>query len=268
MTYGSLANKGTLVAVVGLAVMAALMARRVTGAILIGIVTATLLALVLGVAKLPGALHPPSFEVAFKANVWDALRADLLPLLLAIVLVDFFDTLGTASAIADQAGLRDESGEIPRLRPLLIVDSVAASIGGLFGASSVTSYVESAAGVAEGARTGLHTVLVGLMFFGAILLAPFAGIVPAQATAPALILVGFLMIAQVTSIDWDHVDTAIPAFVTLVTLPMTYSISHGIGYGFGAYVLIKLLTGRWREIHPLLAAATLAFGVYFAWGKG
>jgi adenine/guanine/hypoxanthine permease len=223
---------------------------------------------VLGVAHLPGTLHPPSFEAAFKANVGDALRADLLPLLLAIVLVDFFDTLGTASAIADQAGLRDENGDIPRLRPLLIVDSLAASIGGLFGASSVTSYIESAAGVAEGARTGLHTVLVGLMFLGAILLAPLAGVVPAQATAPALILVGFLMISQVKEIDWQRGDTAIPAFITLVTLPMTYSISHGIGYGFGAYVLIKLLTGRWREIHPLLAGATLVFAAYFAWGKG
>jgi AGZA family xanthine/uracil permease-like MFS transporter len=266
VTYGSLRHPETAVAVIGLVITAYLLARRVTGALLLGILASTVIALLWGVAKLPREFPAPSFAIAFQADVRGALSLSLLPLLLALMMVDFFDTLGTATAVAEQAELTDERGRIPGIRGLLIVDSLSASIGGLFGASSVTSYIESAAGVAEGARTGLHTVFVGLMFFLAIFAAPLAGIVPAAATAPALIIVGFLMAAQLSRIDYHNLDTALPAFITLVTLPLTYSISHGIGYGFLTFVAIKLLSGKFREVHPLMALVAVAFAAYFIWG--
>jgi AGZA family xanthine/uracil permease-like MFS transporter len=187
----------------------------------------------------------------------------LLPYLFAVLMVDFFDTLGTATAIGEQAGLVEGNGRIMKIRQILIVDSLAASIGGLLGVSSVTAYIESAAGVAEGARTGLHSVFVGLMFLLAIFAAPIAAVVPAAATAPALILVGFLMISQMTRIRFDDLESAIPAFIILISIPLTYSIAHGIGFGFIAYVAIKLLCGKPKEVHALLYAVAAAFAAYF-----
>lgn len=266
VTYGSARAPETIVALSGLLVTAVLLARRVTGAILIGIVASTLLALVLGVARLPEGswLAVPRFDTVLQADVGGALALHVLPLLVPLVMVDFFDTLGTASAIAEEAGLQDESGRFPGLRRVLLVDSASASIGGLFGASSVTAYIESAAGVAEGARTGLHSVVVGVLFLLAMFAAPVAAIVPASATAPALIVVGFLMCGQVARLDFDALDTAIPAFILLATIPFTYSISHGIGYGFLAFVLIRVLAGRAREVHPIMYVTSAIFAAYFA----
>ncbi|MEK7865743.1 MAG: NCS2 family permease [Planctomycetota bacterium] len=266
VTYGSLASRDTQIALAGLVFTAFLMARKVKGAILLGILFGFALALGTGVATLPKELAAPSFEVAFHADVLAVLKVSFVPLLLALLLVDFFDTLGTVTAISAEGGLRTADGRIPRLRSILVVDSLAASIGGLFGASSVTSYIESAAGVGEGARTGLHSVVVGLLFLACIFVAPFAAAVPSCATAPALILVGFLMASQIARIDFERLDTAIPAFVTLVTIPFTYSIAHGIGYGFITFVAIRLLSLRFREIHPLMACAAAAFAGYFIWG--
>lgn len=266
VTHGSLSNPAAALALAGLALTAFLVSRRVTGGILLGIVATTVVGLFCGVTKLPGAFHPPSFEAAFQADIRGALQVRLLPLLFAVMMVDFFDTLGTATAIAEQAGLHDQRGRIPGLRSLLVVDSLSAAIGGLFGVSSVTCYIESAAGIAEGARTGLHSVLVGLMFLAAIFVAPIAGIVPAAATAPALILIGFLMITQIARIHFEELETAIPAFITLITLPLTYSIAHGVGYGFIAYVAIKVLAGKLGEVRPLMCVVALAFLAYFIWG--
>jgi AGZA family xanthine/uracil permease-like MFS transporter len=268
VTFGSLREPETLVAVVGLVVTGALLARRVRGALLLGIAFSTVLALLLGVAHLPeGAwLAAPSFETFAKADLRAAFSPRLLPLLFSILLVDFFDTIGTSTAIAEEAGLVDEHGDIPNLGRLLAVDSVAASIGGLFGASSVTSYIESAAGVAEGARTGLHGVVVAALFALAAFAAPIAGIVPAAATAPALVAVGFLMCKQLTRIDFAAVETALPAFVVAVAIPFTYSISHGIGYGFVTYTVVQLLSGRARSLHPLMIAASVAFAAFLAFG--
>ena len=271
--FGSLANPETAVAVAGLAVTAFLLARRVKGAIVIGIVVTTAIAIVAGIAAMPKGFAAPDFSAVLKADIpgalfteGDALRRGALGLLLALLMVDFFDTLGTATAVSEQAGIVDENGRIPRLRNLLLVDSASAAIGGALGASSVTSYIESAAGVAEGARTGLHTVFVGVLFLLAIFLAPLAAAVPACATAPALILVGFLMCSQIAKIDFEKYDTAIPAFVTLVTLPVTYSIAHGIGFGFITYVAIQVLRLRLRAVHPVMYGVTLAFVAYFIWG--
>jgi AGZA family xanthine/uracil permease-like MFS transporter len=174
-------------------------------------------------------------------------------------MVDFFDTIGTATAVGEAAHLNDAGGRLPRLRTVLAVDAASATVGGLFGASSVTSYIESAAGVAEGARTGLHTVVVGLLFAAAMLAAPVTAIVPAAATAPTLIAVGFLMVQQVTRIDFHALDTAIPSFLIILLVPLTWSIAHGIGYGFIAFVAIRLLAGRAHRVHPLMYLTALAF---------
>ncbi len=271
---GSLSDPKTALAAIGVMITAALLVRNVTGALLIGILVTSAAAwgsdALLGThvaGSWPTTLSPPSFEIAFQADVRAVLQWQFAPLLLSLLMVDFFDTLGTVTALADQAQLHDREHRIPRLRSILLVDSASASIGGLLGVSSVTSYIESAAGIAEGARTGLHSVFVGLMFLGCILLAPLAALIPLAATAPALIAVGFLMSAQMTKVDLNRPDTAIPAFITLVMIPFTYSIAHGIGYGFLAYVTIKLLTGRVRELHWLMAAAAALFLAYFVWAE-
>jgi len=268
VTHGSLRTPETIVAVIGLLITAVLLARRVTGAIVLGIVASTILALTIGVAGFPkGAwLSVPSFATVGQADVLGAMRSSALPLVLPLLLVDFFDTIGTVTAIADEAGLHDTRGQIPGVRRILAADSLSAAVGGFFGVSSVTSYIESAAGVAEGARTGLHSVVVGIMFAAAIFLTPVFAIVPSAATAPALIVVGFLMCQQITRIDFRDLDTAIPAFVLFVMIPFTYSISHGIGFGFIAFVVIKLLGAKWREVHPLMYATAAAFAAYFVFG--
>jgi len=264
---GSLHDRTTLVALAGLLITAALMARRITGALLIGIVATTIIALLCGVAHVPHGWSRPDFSAAFHADMRGALRWELLPILFSVIMVDFFDTLGTATAIAEEAKLIDDHGNIPKIRRILMVDSISAAIGGMLGASSVTSYIESAAGVADGARTGLHSVFVGIFFLLSIIIAPLLGIVPAAATAPALILVGFLMISQMAKVNFDDLQTAVPAFLTLIMIPLTYSIAHGIGYGFIAYVAIKLLALKPHHVHPLMYITAAAFAAYFAWGS-
>jgi len=268
VTHGSLRVPEATVALVGLLITAVLIARRVTGAIVIGILASAAIALAMGVASLPTTawVSVPSFATVGQADVMGAIRSNALPMLLPVLLVDFFDTIGTATAVADEAGLHDERGEIPGLRRLLAVDSLSAAIGGFFGASSVTSYVESAAGVAEGARTGLHTVVVGLLFATALFLTPVFSIVPPAATAPALIVVGFLMCQQIARIDFEDLEVALPAFVLLATIPFTYSISHGIGYGFITFVVIKVVSAKGRSVHPLMYAAAAGFAGYFVFG--
>ena len=266
VTFGTLHTPEPLVALTGLIVTAVWVARRGTGALLLGVAAATVVALAAGVAHVPATpwVRVPVFDTVFKADLGAALRLSALPLILSLVMVDFFDTIGTVTAIGEAAHLNDDQGRFPRLRAVLAIDAISASIGGAFGASSVTSYIESAAGVSEGARTGLHTTIVGLLFLVAMFAAPLAAIVPASATAPALITVGFLMTQQVSRIDFHRFDTALPAFLTLLLIPLTWSIAHGIGYGFLAHVAIKLVTGRGRDVHPLLYATTAAFAGYFA----
>ncbi len=266
VTHGSLQRPEPVVALVGLILTALLLAWRMRGAILIGIVLSTILAAMMGLIQ-HKEFGAPSLATVGQANILGALRWQLLAPLLALFMVDFFDTLGTVTAIAEQSSLYDPAGRIPNLRNILLVDSGAAAIGGLCGVSSVTSYIESAAGVAEGARTGLHSVLVGLFFLVAMMAAPLAALVPAAATAPALIIVGFLMARHIADIDFTHLDTGLPAFITLVTLPFTYSIAHGIGYGFITYVALKLLSLKPRDVHPLMFATAALFAAYFVWGR-
>jgi adenine/guanine/hypoxanthine permease len=263
---GRVTDPVTATALIGLLLTGVLIARRVVGALIIGILVTTIVGYFFGVTHWQTSFPRPSFAAMFQADIRAALQWKLMPLLFAVIMVDFFDTIGTASAVANAAHLTDDRGRIPGVRRILTIDSLSAAIGGLLGASSVTSYIESASGVAEGARTGLHTVIVGVLFLFSIVAAPIAGIVPAAATAPALILVGFLMMTQVTKIDFADLEMSIPAFVTLLTIPLTYSIAHGIGYGFIAYVVIKLASLRPRDVHPLMYAVTAAFVVYFVWG--
>ena len=264
VSFGTLRAPEPLIALAGLLLCAVLVARRVGGAILFGILGATALALATGVAHLPSRLDPPSFATLLQADVRGALRLEYLPLVLSFLMVDFFDTLGTASAVAEQAQLCDARGRIPGARRVLAVDAVGAILGGLAGCSSVTAYIESAAGVAEGARTGLSTIVVGVLFLLCVLVAPLAGVVPACATAPALVIVGLHMFAELARIDFQDPLASIPAFVTIVTLPLTCSIAHCIGYGFATYAVLALATGRVRGVHPVVWGVAATFVAFFA----
>ena len=185
-------------------------------------------------------------------------------LIFTLLLADFFDTMGTMTAIGAEAGLLDEQGTPPRAQQILIVDSVAAAAGGAAGVSSNTSYIESATGVGEGARTGLASVVTGVMFLLATVFTPLVAVIPYEAATPALVLVGFLMMTQVRHIDWDDVEVALPAFLTIVLMPFTYNITVGIGAGFIAFVLIKVVRGKVGEVHALMWVVSALFVVYFA----
>ena len=187
-----------------------------------------------------------------------------LLLVFTLLLADFFDTMGTMVAIGAEANLLDKDGNPPNAEKILIVDSVAAMAGGAASVSSNTSYIESASGVGEGARTGLASVVTGVLFLLATFLAPLVQIVPYEAATPALVIVGFLMMQQVRGIDWDDLEIALPAFLTIVLMPFTYSITVGIGAGFVVYTLIKVVRGKAAAVHPLLWAVSALFVVYFA----
>jgi AGZA family xanthine/uracil permease-like MFS transporter len=187
-------------------------------------------------------------------------------IIFSIMLSDFFDTMGTVIGVSDEAGWLDEEGRLPGMRRVLLVDSLSAAFGGFAAASSVTTYIESAAGVAEGARTGLASVVTGALFLLAIFLAPIAGLIPAEATAPALILVGFLMASIIRDIDFSTVDDGLPALLTLAVMPFTFSITDGVGAGFVMYSFLKLVTGKGRQVHWMMYLVSAAFVLYFLLG--
>lgn len=276
---GSFTQPSVLITLGGVALIGALLSRKVPGAILIGIVACALashgwssFAPAENSAPPSEASSPvaetstsllPSFEIIGQADIMGALSWKFLPLIITLLMVDFFDTLGTVTALGDQTGLKDADARVPRLRRILFVDSISAAIGGWFGVSSVTSYIESAAGISEGARTGLHSVFVGVFFLACVFASPLVALIPAEATAPALIVVGCLMASSITRIDFNKAATAVPAFVTLLLIPASYSISHGIGYGVMTFVAIHIVTGRWRDVHLLLYGTAVVFGVAF-----
>jgi AGZA family xanthine/uracil permease-like MFS transporter len=259
---------GAWVTIIGLAITVTLYALRVPGSLIISILLTTLVALLWGVAAIPDTFSvAPSFSTlgAFDlGNVFTQLG--LVAALLTIfsfMLTDFFDTMGTATAIAEQADLVDERGNIDNIGRVLFVDSLGAAAGGAARISSNTSYIESSAGVAEGGRTGLTSVVVGILFLLAIFVSPLAGIVPAQATAPVLILVGFLMAGLIKGIDFADIEEGFPALLTMVLMPLTFSITVGIGTGFVMYTLIKVVKGKASEVHPLMWVVTIAFLIFF-----
>ncbi len=262
ITFGKIGPE-TLVTLFGLALTALLIARKIKGAILIGIISSTIVALIAGMIKGPtewvSGIKPEYFQTFFAVDILGALKLGLVTTIFAIMISDFFDTMGTVVAVGEEAGFVTKDGKVPRLRNVLLVDSLAAVTGGLFGCSSITTYIESASGVGEGGRTGLTSIVTGLLFLLAIFFTPLIQIVPAYATAPALIIVGFLMMTVVRFINWEDYTTAIPAFLTIILIPFTYSITKGIEYGFISYVLIKLFTGKYKEVHPLMYIVAVAF---------
>jgi adenine/guanine/hypoxanthine permease len=257
------------VTLIGLLITVALWVKKVPGALLLSILITTVVALIMGVQELPDSFTvSPSFASLGDVdlgNVFEVLGVlSAVLTIFSFMLTDFFDTMGTATAIAEQAGLTEEDGSVPDIGRLLLVDSLGAVAGGLGGVSSNTSYIESSAGVAEGGRTGLTSVVTGALFLLAILVAPIAGIIPPQATAPVLIFVGFLMTGLLKDIDFSDVEEGLPALLALILMPLTYSITVGIGAGFILHVLIKVLRAKTSEVHTLMWVVAAGFVVYFA----
>jgi AGZA family xanthine/uracil permease-like MFS transporter len=252
----------------GLAITFVLWVRGIKAALVISIIGTTLVALAAGVTKIPESMTlTPNFSTlgAFDlTNVFSALPIlTAILVIFAIMLTDFFDTMGTVTGVAAEAGLANEDGSVPGVGRVLIVDSAAAAIGGLAGVSSNTTYIESAAGVAEGAKTGFASVVTGLLFLAAVLLAPLAGIIPSVATAPALVLVGYLMFTQVRDINVVDLEDGFPALLTMLLMPLTYDITVGVGAGFVSWVLIKVVKGKINDVHPLMWVVSIAFLIFF-----
>ena len=255
----------------GLGLTIALWVLKIRGALIISIVATTVLALVTGVAKIPASLaitpNANTFSTLGKfdlGNVWSLGALTAILTIFAIMLTDFFDTMGTATGVVAEAGLADKDGSVPGIGRVLLVDSLAAVAGGAAGISSNTTYIESAAGVAEGGRTGVTSIVTGVLFLAAILLSPLAGIVPPQATAPALVLVGYLMFTLISDINVREMEDGIPALLTMILMPLTYDITVGIGAGFISWVAIKVFKGKMGEVHWLMWVVAAAFVIYFA----
>jgi adenine/guanine/hypoxanthine permease len=288
---GRLVGWPMLVFVVGLLVTLILVVRKVRAAILISIVGTTLFAIVLNaIVDVSAQIAPgqpynprgwslnvpswpdkvvsaPDFGLLGEFSLWGSFDAvgviSALLLVFTLMLADFFDTMGTVVGVGAQGDLLDDEGRLPGVGPVLLVDSLAAAAGGAASASSNTTYIESAAGVGDGARTGLASVATGVLFLGALFLTPLVTVVPYEAASPALVAVGFLLMTRVKDIPWDDYALAVPAFLTIVLMPFTFSITNGIGAGFVSYALLRLVSGRAREVHPLLWVVAALFVVYF-----
>jgi adenine/guanine/hypoxanthine permease len=263
-----------------------LSARNIRGSVVLGVLSATVLGLIFGVldgpskvAELPGSGAFSTIGDAWQLdNLSDALALALIPTIFALFMTDFFDTLGTVVAVGGTGGLLDKAGHLPGIKRVLLVDSGAAALGGTFGASSVTTYVESGAGVGEGARTGLASVVTGLLFGLAIFFVPLIAVVGQgvpylapdniihPAVAPALVMVGYLMMRIVPAIDWSTPENALPAFLTIAGIPLTFSISAGIGFGVIAHVVVKVVKGKAREVSLLMYALVPLFVAFYASG--
>jgi AGZA family xanthine/uracil permease-like MFS transporter len=290
---GHLNGWPTLIFVTGTLLIAVLYTRKVKGAILIGIVAATVLAVITeAVAKIGSqtdatgklvnpkgwALNVPSFKGKHFGAPDFKLLGDFslgggisavgivsgIVIVFSLVLSDFFDVMGTTIGLASEADLLDENGQLPNIQEVLLIDGLAAVAGGAAGASSATTYVESASGIGDGARTGLASVVTGLLFLVTVFLSPLAQFVPSEAAAPALVVVGVLMMAQIRRIDFAEFAVAVPAFLTIVLMPFTYSIVNGVGAGFISYVILQTAVGKARTIHPLMWGIAAFFAVYFA----
>ena len=266
-------NAVTITFLVGLGITAILVAMRLRGALILGIALTTIIAIPVGrwwgdasaitptgaatLVAWQGLFAKPDFSVFLQLDFIHSLKLAMWPVIFAFLFTDMFDSLSTFIGVAEAANLVDENGEPRRVKESLIVDAVSTTISGLFGTSSGTAYIESAAGIEEGGRTGLTAVVAGLLFLPFMFLSPLLSIIPAVATAPALVLVGVFMMKPVQKINWAQFDDAIPAFLALVLIPLTYSITQGIIWGFLSWTVIKLATGRSKEISPMLVIIDL-----------
>ena len=265
---GEIASLSTLLALGGIVVITLLLATRVRGAMLVGILSVAMAAWLLGAAPLPDRIFAaPALprETFLALDLQGLFTGKMIGVVLAFLFVDFFDTAGTLIGVGRLAGFVNARGELPRSNRAFTADAIGTCAGALLGTSTVTSYVESATGVEEGGRTGLTAVTVAVLFVLSLFLAPLFVAVPPIATAPALIIVGALMMKGSRDLDWGSPADSIPAFLTMILMPLTYSIANGIIFGIIAYVLIRGLAGRWREIHPLLYILTLALLIYHFW---
>ncbi len=267
VALGNLHDKNTVLAVIGLLLIAALLAWRVRAAMLIGILATTALGLATGIAK----WTPQSYSLsdlsatAGKLDISAALRLGFLEIVFVFLFIDLFDNVGTLLAVGKKANLFDKAHQIPRVNRILLSDATATVVGSVTGTSTVVSYIESAAGVAVGGRTGIPAIVTGLLFAAALFVAPAVGAIPSAATAPALIVVGSLMIGVVAEIEWTNPEVAIPAFLTMMAIPLTFSIANGLAFGFVSFTVVKLLRGKFREVSWFVYALTLLFLARFAY---
>ena len=284
VSLGALSAPPVLVALFGLIVTAALLVRRVRGAIVLGIVAATLLGIVTHAPLYPGAHGTLAAFAGFPHGlvalpVWPAgllgaldvrgaLSLGAAAIVFTFFFVDFFDATGTLVALASRAGYVDARGDLPRARRTFASDGLAAMAGAVLGTSTTTAYIESAAGIAEGGRTGLTALAVAMLFLLSMLLWPLAGVIPPAATAPALILVGALMMDGLRSIEWDDYAVSIPVFLTVIAMPLTFSIANGVSFGVISYAAIKLLSGRGKEVDPLLYGVAALLVARYVWLGG
>lgn len=261
---GDMGAPAVWVTAAGIIITGILLALRIKSAILIGIIAATILAIPLQVSNLPQGFQiissPPSVEPIFMQFEFEnILSIDMLIILFTFLFVDMFDTIGTLVGVATKADMMDEEGNLPRAKSAFMADAIGTTIGACLGTSTVTTYVESASGVAAGGRTGLTAITVGLLFLASLFIAPVFSIIPAAATAPALIIVGLFMLSPIAKIKWDDYTESIPSFLTIVIMPFTYSISDGIAFGLVSYVLIKAATGRHKELSIPMVVLSIVF---------
>jgi AGZA family xanthine/uracil permease-like MFS transporter len=264
---GDMSKGAPLLACLGFFVIAALAYRRVTGAVMIGILLITVLSILLGLSQLNGVVSmPPSLVPTFmQLDIMGALDIGLLSVIFAFLFVDLFDTSGTLVGVAQKANLLDKDGKMPKLGRALLADSTATMAGAALGSSTTTSYIESAAGISAGGRTGLTACVVAALFLLSLFFAPLAGAVPAFATAPALLFVAVLMMSSLAQIDWDDLTVAAPVVIAALAMPLTFSIANGIAFGFIAWTAIKLLAGRWRDLNPALVILSALFVIKLAY---
>lgn len=268
---GNMQDPAVLLTLLGLIITSVLLAKQVKGGLLIGMVITTILAMILGLTKVPQSigdifnLVPPIPVDTFgQFDIKSAFAYGIVSIIFSITIVDMFDNIGTLIGVTRKANLVGPDGKFPGLNKALLCTSIGAAAGAVIGTSTVTSYIESAAGVADGGRTGLTAVVTGLLYIVSLFFAPLFLLVPAQATAPVLIIVGVFMMSEVTHIDFSDFTEALPAFLTILLMPLTFSIAQGISFGFVSYTLIKLATGRFSEIHPIMYILTIAFIIHFA----
>ncbi len=270
ISLGHLASPAPLLASIGLLITAGLMARRVQGSLLIGVLVTTILGMICGAAPLPSGIDSivsfklPSLAPTFmQLDIMGALKYGIISIVFTFTIVELFDNMGTLIGLSRKAGLMDDNGHIENIDRALTTDSVGTIISSALGTSTVTSFVESAAGVSQGGRTGLTAVTVAVLFAVSLIFAPLIGLVPSFATAPALLIVGALMMMEVSNIDFQDFTEGFPAFMTIIMMPLTYSIASGFGFGFVSYAAVKLFSGRAREVSLFMWIITAMFLINF-----
>lgn len=263
---GNITQPGAVLTLIGILLTGILLALRVKGALLIGILATTLIGIPMGITHMPEkvASMPPSIAPVFFKMQWkDIFSPEMLLVVFSFLFVDVFDTVGTLVGVSSKAKMLDENGKLPKVKQALLADAIGTVGGAMLGTSTVTTFVESSAGVASGGRTGLTSIFTTAFFALALFLSPLFAIIPAQATAPVLVLVGLFMMSSVKDLDFDDMTEAIPAFLTIVMMPFAYSIADGIVFGMVSYTLLKLFTGRYKEVSWIMYALTVLFVLKF-----